>query len=99
TNSAESDHPQDFAKKLHAFMWRPDTATDLAIHAREIARARPEQRNGVLGDRGVTVTLDDVDPDAARVEFADVHVAGRPGAKETDVLELETLRHQRRRHV
>src|SRR4249920_2692293 len=87
-NAAESDYPQGLAKKLYAFVRCPDPAAYFAIHARQIACARPEQCNAVLGDRSVTVALDDVDLDAALGEFADIHVAGRPGTKENDVLEL-----------
>jgi len=53
----------------------------------------------VLGDRGITVALDDVHLDATFVEFGDVHVARRSRAQENDVLEFRTLRDQRCRHV
>ena len=98
-DAAEADHAQRFAEELHAFVRCPYAAAHLAIHAREIARAGPQQRDGVLGDRGVTVALDDVHLDAALIELTDIHVARRPGAEENDVLEFRALRHQRRRHV
>ena len=80
--------PKRLAKKLHAFMRCPDPAAHLSIHAREIAGTGPQQRNRMLGDRGVSVTLDDVHLDATLIQLADIHVAGRPGAEEDDVLEL-----------
>src|SRR5665213_279223 len=53
----------------------------------------------MLGDRGVAVTLDDVNLDAAAFQLADIHVARWSGAEKDDVLEFGALRHQRRRHV
>ena len=59
-DTAEPDHPQRLAKKLHSFMRCPDSATHLSIHACEIAGTGPQQRNRMLGNRGVSVTLNDV---------------------------------------
>jgi hypothetical protein len=53
----------------------------------------------MLGYRGIAIAFDDVYLDAARFQFADIHVARRTGAQEHDVLELRALCHQRRRHV
>ena len=93
------DHAQGFAQQLHAFMRRPYAAAHFAVHSRDIAGARPHQGDGVLGDRSITVTFDDMHLDAAFIEFVDIHVTRRPCAQENDVLELRTLGDKRCRHV
>ncbi len=98
-DAAEPDHAQGLAQQLHAFVRGPHAAAHLAVHARDVARGRHHQCNGMLGHRGIAVAFDDVHCDAARLQFADIHVARRTGAEEHDVLEFRALRHQRRRHV
>ena len=98
-DAAEPDHAQRLAEQLHALVRRPDAGAHLAVHARDVARGGHHQRDRVLGHRGVAVALDDVHLDAARFQFADIHVARGSGAEEHDVLELLALRHQFGRHV
>ena len=64
----------------------------------EIARGRPHQRDGVLGDRRVAVALDGVNLDATRLERADIHVARSARAEKHDVLERRAKRHLLGRH-
>ncbi len=53
----------------------------------------------MLGDRGVAVTLDDMDLDVARRHVGEAHIARRPGAEKNDVLERGAPVDQRRRHI
>src|ERR1043166_9556759 len=91
SNAAKPDHAKRLAEELHAFVWRPDAAAHLAIHVREVTRAGPQQRDGMLGHRRIAIAFDDVNFDAAFVELAHVHVAGGSRAEENDVFELRTL--------
>ena len=47
----------------------------------------PHQRDRAFGHRGVAITLDGVDGDAALGELFRIHVAARAGAEEDDVLQ------------
>ena len=98
-DAAEPDHAQRLALELRAFLRRPDAGAHLAVHARHVARCGEQQRDRVLGHRGVAISLDGVHGDAVALEFVDIHVAGGTGAEEYDVLEAAALRHQLGRHV
>src|SRR5262245_13437126 len=98
-DAAKPDHPKRFAEKLHPFVWRPDAAAHLAIHAREVARTGPEQRDAMLGHRRIAITLDDVNLDATLIELPHVHVACGSCAEENNMVELRALLHQRGGHI
>src|SRR5689334_13876145 len=98
-DAAKSDYAQRLAEQLHALVGRPYAGAHLTIHPREITRAGPQQRDGVLGDRGIAIAFDDVYLDAARIELAYIHVARRARSEKDDVPEFGALRHQRRWHV
>src|SRR6185312_11842233 len=84
-DAAEADHAQRLAEQLHALVRRPHAAPYLAIHAGDVARRRHHQCNGMLGDGGVAVALDDVHLGAAPFQLADIHVASGASAEENDV--------------
>src|SRR5262245_60878917 len=90
-DAAKPDHAKRFSEKLHPFVRRPDATAHLAIHAREVPRAGPEQRDGMLGHRRIAVTFDDMNLDAAFVELPYVHVACGSCAEENDMFELRAL--------
>src|SRR5262249_61786126 len=79
-------------------MRRPNAAAHLSIHAREVARACPQQRDAMLGHCRVAVTFDDMHLAAMVIQFADIHIACRPRAEKNYVFELRTLLHERARH-
>src|SRR5262245_5901748 len=99
SDAAQADHAQCLAEKLNSFMRCPNAATDLAIHARKIARASPQQRYCMLRHCRIAVALDDMHLDPTVIELSDIHVACRSCAQENDMFELRALRYQRSRHV
>ena len=98
-DAAESDHAQRLAEELHALVRNPGAAAHLAIHARDIAARREQERNRVLGNRRIAVIPDGVDFDAARRHVGKTHVARRSGAEKDDMLERGAALDQRRRQV
>ena len=97
-DTAEPDHAQRLAVELHAFLRRPHARAHLAVHAGHVTRGGEHQCNRMLGHGGVAIALDGVHGDAAALKLIDIHVAGRAGAEEHDVLERRALRHQLGRH-